>query len=158
MNATPKRYQAQLATPFAVLGVRTQSDFVVGIDYLPQDTPSFAADDLFTAEACRQLREYLADPHFRFELPVAVGGTAFQKRAWAVISGIACGETLTYSDVAERLGTGPRAVGGACGANRVPLLIPCHRVVARGGLGGFMNATGGFALQIKSWLLAHESR
>ncbi len=158
MNATPRQYQAQVATPFAVLGVRTESDFVVGINYLPRETPPRDADDLFTAEVCRQLREYLANPRFRFDLPVAAGGTVFQKRAWAVIAGIACGKTLTYSEIAERLATGPRAVGGACGANPVPLLIPCHRVVARGGLGGFMNARGGYALEIKSWLLAHERR
>lgn len=156
MNAGSARYQARVATPFAVLGVRTESDFLVGIEYLPESTPSLDASDLFTAEVCRQLRANVADPRFRFDLPLAVGGTPFQKRAWAVISEIPCGETLTYSEVAARLGSGPRAVGGACGANRVPLVIPCHRVVASGGLGGFMNAQGGFAIEVKRWLLAHE--
>lgn len=149
-------HQARVGTPFAVLGVRTEGDFLVGIDYLPKHTAPLEAVDLFTAEVCRQLRAYLADPRACFDLPVATGGTSFQKRAWAVICRIPSGETLTYSDVARCIGSGPRAVGSACGANPVPLVIPCHRVVARSGLGGFMNATAGFAIEIKRWLLAHE--
>jgi len=66
------------------------------------------------------------------------------------------GRTLTYLDVARRLRTAPRPVGGACGANRIPLVIPCHRVVASGGLGGFMKHRGGFPLEVKRWLLKHE--
>ncbi len=158
MNSAGERHQARLAMPFAVLGVRTESDFVTGIDYLPKDTGLLEAVDLFTAEVCRQLRAFVVDPRFRFDLPIATGGTAFQKRAWATISRIPCGATLTYTEVAAQLGSGPRAVGSACGANRVPLVIPCHRVVARGGLGGFMNAKGGFALEVKRWLLAHERK
>jgi methylated-DNA-[protein]-cysteine S-methyltransferase len=149
-------YQARVRAPFAVIGVRTEGDFLVRIDYLPQHNAPLDAADLFTGEVCRQLRAYLADPHFAFDLPVAAGGTLFQKRAWAAIGRIPCGQTLTYSDVAQRIASGPRAVGAACGANPVPLVVPCHRVVGRGGLGGFMNATGGFAIEVKRWLLAHE--
>ena len=78
-NAAP--YQARLPTPFAVLGVRTEHDFVTGIDYLPRNTLPLAATDLFTTEVCRQLREYVANPRFGFDLPFAAGGTAFQRRA-----------------------------------------------------------------------------
>ena len=156
MKRTFGGYKARVETPFGVIGVRTEGDFLVGIDYLPRRAVPLDALDLFTAEVCRQLRAYIADPRFGFDLPVAAGGTAFQKRVWAAICGIPCGETLTYKDVARRIGSGPRAVGAACGANPVPLVVPCHRVVGRGGLGGFMNATGGFALEVKRWLLAHE--
>ena len=137
-------YQARVRDAFAVLGVRTECDVLVGIDFLALDAPRLAALDPFTGEVCRQLRAYLDDPHFRFDLPIAVGGTVFQRRVWDELARIPCGETRTYAEVAARTGSGARAVGNACGANRVPLVIPCHRVVGSRGLGGFMNAHGGF--------------
>jgi methylated-DNA-[protein]-cysteine S-methyltransferase len=158
MKAKCVEYQAKLPTPCAVLGVRTECDVLVGIDFLAMDTAPLAARDPFTGEVCRQLRAYLADPRLRFEVPLAVGGTLFQKRVWDEVSRIQCGETRTYSEVAARAGSGARAVGNACGANRVPLVIPCHRVVGSQGIGGFMNANGGFSLDVKRWLLDHERK
>ena len=69
---------------------------------------------------------------------------------------IPCGHVLTYGEIAAQLGSSPRAVGQACGNNPIPIVIPCHRVVAKSGMGGFMHHNGGFALDIKRWLLAHE--
>jgi methylated-DNA-[protein]-cysteine S-methyltransferase len=152
------RYQAKLPTSFGMLGVRTESEFLLGIDFLDSDTAPLPAADLFTVEVCRQLRAYLADPAFRFELPLAVGGTSFQKRVWGEISRIPRGKTRSYSEVAEGIGSGARAVGAACGANRVPLVIPCHRVVGHRGIGGFMNANAGSPLAVKRWLLDHERK
>ncbi len=149
-------YQARLPAPFAVLGVRTESDVLIGIDFLPLDTSSVAPTDPFTIEVCRQLQAYLEDPRQPFELPIAVGGTVFQRRVWSDIARIHCGETRTYAEVAARTGSGARAVGNACGANRVPLVIPCHRVVGSHGIGGFMNANDGVVLDVKRWLLQHE--
>lgn len=151
-------YQATMPAPFAVLGVRTESDVLIGIDFLPPGTPAAAPVDPFTLEVCRQLRAYLDDARRPFELPIAVGGTAFQRRVWNEIARIPCGQTRTYADVAARAGSGARAVGNACGANPVPLVIPCHRVVSSHGIGGFMNARGGIALDVKRWLLQHECR
>jgi methylated-DNA-[protein]-cysteine S-methyltransferase len=151
-------YQAKMPSPFAVLGISTASDVLVGIDFLPADTAALPARDAFTAEVCRQLRAYLEDPRRIFEVPIAVGGTPYQRRVWHEIARIPCGETRTYAELAARTGSGARAVGNACGANRVPLVIPCHRVVGRHGIGGFMNARGGVGLEIKRWLLHHERR
>lgn len=147
-----------MPTPFAVLGVRTECDVLVGVDFLAIDAPPRAARDPFTREVCRQLQAYLDDPHWPFALPVALAGTAFQRRVWHEIARIPCGETRTYAEVAARIGSGARALGNACGANPVPLVVPCHRVVARHGIGGFMNANGGFSREIKRWLLDHERR
>jgi methylated-DNA-[protein]-cysteine S-methyltransferase len=158
MKAKRADYQARVRTPFAVLGVRTECDVLVGIDFLALDAPRLAAQDPFTAEVCRQLRAYLDEPRLRFDLPIAVGGTVFQRRVWDEVARIPCGETRAYAEVATRTGSGARAVGNACGANRVPLVIPCHRVVGSHGLGGFMNAHGGFCLAVKRWLLDHECR
>jgi methylated-DNA-[protein]-cysteine S-methyltransferase len=106
---------------------------------------------------CRQIERYLDDPEFRFDLPFEFTGTAFQQRVWRAICAIPSGATLSYLQVARQLESAPRPVGGACGANRIPLVIPCHRVVASGGIGGFMHARGGAPVEIKKWLLRHEN-
>jgi len=88
-------------------------------------------------------------------LMVLPEGTTFQQKVWLAMSHLAVAETMTYQDLAVRVSSGARAVANACGANPLPLIIPCHRVVAKNGLGGFMqNAEGG--LKIKRWLLQHE--
>jgi len=77
---------------------------------------------------------------------------------WQTIQTIPSGKTSSYAEIAAQLHSAPRAVGRACGANRIPIVIPCHRVIAKnGGLGGFMNASDGNPLEIKRWLLRHES-
>ncbi|MEW5707691.1 MAG: methylated-DNA--[protein]-cysteine S-methyltransferase [Pseudomonadota bacterium] len=156
--ARERIHQARLAAPFAVLGVAIEEDRLVGIDYLPRGTPSLAPRSLLAREACRQLRAYLQDPGFRFELPVHLSGTPFQRRVWEALRTIPSGETVSYAELARALCTSPRAVGSACGANPVPLVVPCHRVVATHGLGGFMHAREGVPLAIKRWLLIHERR
>ncbi|TAM44799.1 MAG: MGMT family protein, partial [Gammaproteobacteria bacterium] len=75
---------------------------------------------------------------------------------WNALQRIPAGKVLSYGDLARKLKTGPRAVGNACRANPIPVVVPCHRVVASNGKGGFMGKTGGKALVIKDWLLAHE--
>jgi methylated-DNA-[protein]-cysteine S-methyltransferase len=149
-------FQARLATPFAVLGIRTSGACLTDIAYLPKGAATLEPLDRFTARVCRQIERYLDDPAFRFDLPFAYRGTEFQCRVWRAISGIPSGRTLTYLGIAKQLGTAPRPVGGACGANRIPLVIPCHRVLGSNGIGGFMHARGGFPLEVKRWLLRHE--
>jgi methylated-DNA-[protein]-cysteine S-methyltransferase len=75
---------------------------------------------------------------------------------WERVQSIPRGQTRSYMDIARELRSGPRPVGMACGANRIPLVIPCHRVVASRGIGGFMHSRGGHAIEIKRWLLRHE--
>jgi len=149
-------YAARMATPFAVLGIRTTGDTLTGIEYLPRGAATLAPLNRLTERVCRQIERYLDDPRFRFDLPFDYRGTDFQCRVWRAISGIPSGRTLTYVDIARRLRTAPRPVGGACGANRIPLVVPCHRVLGANGLGGFMNARSGFPLEVKRWLLRHE--
>lgn len=152
-------YQAKLATPFAVLGIRVAGGKLQHIEYLPLGVAALAPTDALAEKTCRQIERYLNDSEYIFDLPFELAGTDFQQRVWREIAGIPTGKTRSYSELARRLGSGPRAVGGACGANRLPLVIPCHRVIAAdGGLGGFMHARGGQPLDIKRWLLAHERR
>jgi methylated-DNA-[protein]-cysteine S-methyltransferase len=149
-------YSAVLKAPFAALGIRTSGDKLTGIEYLPLDTAERAPADAVAHRACRQLEYYLDDPYFRFSLPLAPAGTAFRRRVWDALLKIPIGESRTYGEVARWLSTAPRAVGGACGANPIALVIPCHRVIGSlGSLGGFMG-TAGDPIGIKRWLLTHE--
>ena len=149
-------YQAKLATPFAVLGIRTDGQRLSGIDFLPLTETAFAPKDAFTRRVAEQIAAYLQDPDFAFDLPLDLGGTAHQQKVWRMLAAIPRGTVTTYGDIARTIGSSPRAVGQACGANPIPVIIPCHRVVSRHGAGGFMHQSGGQALTIKHWLLRHE--
>ena len=100
---------------------------------------------------------YFQDPSRRIDVRCKLSGTPFQRRVWRLIAAIPPGTTRTYGELAAALGSSARAVGGACRANPCPLVVPCHRVVARDGLGGFAGDRGGRLLDIKRWLLAHEA-
>ncbi len=149
-------YQAKYPAPFAVLGIHAAGEFLTGIEYLPHGAALLAPLNRLAERVCRQVRRYLDDPEFRFDLPFEYRGTEFQCRVWRAIHAIPSGRTLTYVDIARDLGSAPRPVGGACGANHLPLVIPCHRVVGSGGIGGFMNSRRGPGIEIKRWLLRHE--
>ena len=149
-------YQAVIAAPGFALGVRCSDDEIHEIEFLAA-RPEVLPRSLLAKETVRQLRAYLKDPHFEFTLPLAPAGKPFQRRVWTQISAIPCGQTRCYGDLAATLANAPRAVGGACGANPYPLVVPCHRVIAKGGgLGGFNRERGGLLLDIKRWLLTHE--
>jgi methylated-DNA-[protein]-cysteine S-methyltransferase len=149
-------FHAKYPTPFAVLGIRTIGDRVSDIEYLPQGVAELAPLNKVAERACTEIDRYLRDPEYTPKIAFDYAGTAFQCEVWRQISAIPPGRTLTYVDVARALRTAPRPVGGACGANRIPIVIPCHRVVSASGIGGFMRSKGAEALAIKRWLLRHE--
>jgi methylated-DNA-[protein]-cysteine S-methyltransferase len=152
-------YAAVLATPLpgaARLGLVVEDGALVALDLLPPATAPRVPSAGLAAEAARQVAAYFADPRRGFDLPVAARGTPFQRRVWARIARIPAGGSATYGELAAEVGGGARAVGGACRANPVPIVVPCHRVLAAGGRGGYMGRTSGDALAIKEWLLAHE--
>jgi methylated-DNA-[protein]-cysteine S-methyltransferase len=150
------RFQAKLDTPFGLVGVRTVGAELAEIVYLPRSAGTLAPANGLAQRVCAQIEKYLADPGFRFKLPLKQTGTAFQRRVWHEIASIPRGQTRTYGDIARVLRSAPRAVGQACGANYYPLVIPCHRVVAANGLGGFAHHDSGYLLEVKRWLLQHE--
>lgn len=149
-------FQAKFPAPFAVLGIRTVGERLTGIEYLPKHAAILAPLNQVAERACRQIERYLDDAEFRFDLPFEFRGSEFQRKVWLAVYRIQSGSTRSYLDIARELRTAPRPVGGACGANRIPLVIPCHRVLASHGIGGFMHARRGPALEIKRWLLRHE--
>ena len=158
-----QRYDAIVTAPgkpatFS-LGIRCDGeDWIETVEFIEPGSEQKARTAL-AAEAARQLRAWLKDPAFVFGLPLKPAGTPFQRRVWEQIAAIPCGSTRTYGELARSLSNAPRAVGQACGANPFPIVVPCHRVVATGGgLGGFARQGGGFLLETKRWLLAHEQR
>ncbi|MFO7578603.1 MAG: methylated-DNA--[protein]-cysteine S-methyltransferase, partial [Nitrosomonas halophila] len=104
------------------------------------------------------LSEYFRDPRLPLnKLALSPAPTPFQARVRELMSAIPVGQTRTYGQLARQLHTASRAVAGACRANPVALVVPCHRVVSASGPGGFMGALGGPPLELKAWLLKHES-
>jgi methylated-DNA-[protein]-cysteine S-methyltransferase len=151
------KYSAKLRTPFAVLGIRVAGSAVTGVEYLAVSERAMAPKSTLAERACRQIERFLDDAEFRFTLPLSPAGTAFRRRVWDALQSIPVGESRTYGEVARKLASAPRAIGGACGANPIALIIPCHRVVgSQGSLGGFMGVTEGRPIDIKRWLLTHE--
>jgi methylated-DNA-[protein]-cysteine S-methyltransferase len=151
-------YQAKLAVPFGVLGIRCTGDVLTGIDFLPATEKPQRASSAFAKTVCEQLLHYLENPDMQFTVPLNPGGTSHQQKVWQAMLDIPRGETRSYGELAAELKSGAQAVGQACGANPIPIIIPCHRVVGKSGLGGFMRHASGTSLDIKRWLLAHEQR
>jgi methylated-DNA-[protein]-cysteine S-methyltransferase len=146
-----------VSAPFGGVGVTIQNDYVVGVDLRSNSPSAHPIYDPFAQNVAHQIQQYFLQKNFKLDISYAVSGTPFQKRVWKVISEIPYGHVMTYSELAKKVTSGPRAVANACGANPLPLLIPCHRVVAKNGLGGFMQGVEG-GIKIKAWLLANESK
>ena len=147
-----------IAAPFGRLLLSTEADNLLGLTFMPPDTPLTDKPATgVTAEVIHQLECYFADPAYVFNVKCLLHGTPYQQRVWMQIAAIPSGQTRCYHEIASALKSSPRAVGGACGRNPVPVIIPCHRVVAANGLGGFNQTHGsGWLMDIKRWLLQHE--
>lgn len=145
--------QRSLHSPIGDLTVSEEDGYIVSLDWgwgaRQSDTPLLnRAVDLLNAYFDGQAAAFAA-------LPLAPAGTDFQRRVWRALQDIPFGETETYGGLARHLATAPRAIGTVCGANPIPILIPCHRVIAAdGGLGGYSGEAG---VATKAALLRLES-
>ena len=140
------------------IGVRCDDDCVRRAEYLlPPAARPTPPQTAFAREVLRQLEAYFADPQFRFDLPLAPTGSETQRRIWRQIAAVAPGEMRAYKQIAVAAQTSPRVVGNACRANPLPLFVPCHRVVAANGIGGFMGGNGRSHIDVKRALLRHET-
>lgn len=151
-------FQAILAVPFGKLGIRCSESGLLGIEFVSSRLKPRPPATPMAREACDQLHAYFADAGFNFDLPFELDGTHHQCNVWQAMLNIPCGQTLTYGELAKQIGSSAQAVGQACGHNPLPIVIPCHRVIGKAGLGGFMQRTDEDALAIKRWLLTHERR
>jgi methylated-DNA-[protein]-cysteine S-methyltransferase len=156
-SARKRTWSAKLRTPFAVLALVADERGLAELHYRPRDEDEQAPTNAIAQQAVRELERYVADPQYRFTVPLAPRGSAFQRRVWDALRAIPVGESRTYGEIAHAVGSAPRPVGQACGANPIALIVPCHRVVgSRGALGGFMHRTSDDAVGVKRWLLEHE--
>lgn len=155
INPVPFNDDALINTPFGAVAI-TVNERQLAIELLPVSAQiEKESTHPLVKLACQQLLQYLRQPKTHFDLPLEQQGSAFQQRVWQAIAAIPCGQTRTYGELAAQIHSGPRAVANACGANRLPLVVPCHRVVAKNSLGGFMQGKA-HGLGIKQWLLQHE--
>lgn len=153
-------YDAMINTAFgaiALITMQSQTTSYIAIALLDSPSqPCYPQSPMpLLANTISTITQYLVNPHTPCGLPSLSHGTAFQQRVWQAIYAIPVGQTKTYGQLALLLNSGARAVANACGANSQAILIPCHRVVAKHGLGGFMQSPTSGA-QIKRWLLRHE--
>ncbi len=107
-------------------------------------------------EITEQLENYFNNASFKFDLPLIQKGTEHQHKVWNALKQIPAGQVLTYGALAKIIGSSARAIGNACRNNPIPIIVPCHRIVAAKDIGGFSGAQEGVLLNIKRELLAHE--
>jgi methylated-DNA-[protein]-cysteine S-methyltransferase len=145
--------QLSFLTPLGPLTLSEEDGAIVALDW---GTGRDQAETPLLLEAREQLQDYFDSQRTGFDLPLAPFGSAFRQKVWAALRAIPPGETRGYGDLAKALGTAARAVGQANGANPIPIIIPCHRVVGAGGLlGGY---SGGEGPETKRYLLELERR
>lgn len=149
-------YQATISSPIGKIGIRSTSEHLLGIDYLSSNEPLIKPKTIVAKETVEQILCYFADPEFSFDIPFNLNVTPFQKTVLQALLKIPVGETRSYLRLANLLETKPRLVGNACRKNPIPIIIPCHRIVATTGIGGYSGALKGPLIEIKRWLLQHE--
>ena len=158
-NKLPLQFDAIIDAPFGAVGFFALKDKTMGeqvsIELLTEKHAPKPAENKTVQTIAKQITAYFNHDNHDCKLPVNQHGTPFQQRVWQAISAIPRGQVLTYSQLAAQIGSGPRAVANACGANNLPLIVPCHRVVAQNGIGGFMQGNPD-GLKVKKWLLKHE--
>ncbi len=154
MNTPP--FRTTLATPIGVLRIDCDADSLLAIRF-PNDSDDgtiVAGETVASLAVVNQLRRYFDGQLQAFDLPIALVGTPSQRAAWTALASIPFGTTVSYAELAHRLGVpkAVRAVGSANGRNPIPIVLPCHPVIGSDGtLHGFRGG-----LSCKSWLLAHE--
>jgi methylated-DNA-[protein]-cysteine S-methyltransferase len=141
---------ATIDSPIGRLTIAATDDAIVAIAWKGEP---YGGGNALLVEAQRQLEAYFARRLTVFDLPLMPATSEFDNRVWQAMRQIPYGQTRSYGELAMEIGSAPRAIGGACGRNPIPIVIPCHRILARNGLGGYSGGTG---LPTKQWLLQLE--
>ncbi|MBS1790380.1 MAG: methylated-DNA--[protein]-cysteine S-methyltransferase [Acidobacteria bacterium] len=156
-------YYTRIESPIEPLLLSTDGESLTSLTMVVQRHGPFFSEDWKRdddakpfAEARKQLAAYFAGELTKFDLPLAMRGTEFQKQVWRELQTIPFGVTISYGELAERVGNpnSSRAVGAANGRNPISIIVPCHRVI---GANGKLTGYGG-GMERKEWLLAHESK
>jgi methylated-DNA-[protein]-cysteine S-methyltransferase len=144
------RQQFSLSSPVGMLTLAEEDGAIVSISWGGEAGRNGSP---LLAEAAQQIEAYFAGELDAFDLPLRPAGSGFEQRVWAAMRRIPYGKTQCYGELAAAIGSAARAVGGACGRNPIPIVIPCHRVLAKAGLGGYSGRGG---LATKQTLLSLE--
>ena len=155
-------HQYSFSVPYGIVVLTLTAQGLRAVISLPADHPQSrstvqSASELNVAKAIQAFQLYFSDPHVKINVPIVATGTDFQQRVWRHLCTIPVGQAQTYGEVAAALNTSPRAVANACRRNPIPIIVPCHRVISAQGIGGYAGKTSGFEVDVKQWLLAHES-
>jgi methylated-DNA-[protein]-cysteine S-methyltransferase len=145
-----------IETPIGPLTIEVDDDALTLLEFgaIGKATPGGPARGV-GAETARQLAAYFAGKLRQFDLPLRAEGTPFRKKVWQALRAVPYGQTRSYGEIAHAVDSAPRAVGGACGANPIAIIVPCHRIVGAGGwIGGF---SGGDGCATKNILLEYET-
>ena len=130
-----------LKTPLGYLSISMSGSSLSSLTILGGKHRVQQSKTKLSSRTARQISDYFQNPKKKFDLPLALNGTKFQQRVWRALQKIPAGQTRTYGQLAKQLKTASQAVGNACRANPVPIIVPCHRVVSATGLGGYMGKT-----------------
>jgi methylated-DNA-[protein]-cysteine S-methyltransferase len=152
-----KKSRFQIVTPTGALVVSLTGHTIAGIDLRTRPLKNLPpARNENEKRIAAELKAYFSHANTPLRWPIQIEGSDYQQRIWQALREIPAGSVKTYGQLAAEVGGSPRSVGNACRQNPVPIYIPCHRVVARNGLGGFAGKTAGPRLELKRWLLQHE--
>lgn len=144
-----------IPSPIGYLGLWFDAEQLVKLEFLKSKPAVSTTPPPYVSAIIAQLKAYFKKPQpLRGEHLIL--GTPFQKKVWRQLCQIPVGETVTYGELATKLRTSARAIGTACRTNRIPLFIPCHRVVSKSDQGGFCGQQSGPFFKIKAWLLQYE--
>jgi len=148
--------QLIIRSPIGNILISLNGDEIDGIELFTSSVIKNEIHSEIQLKIMDQFTAYFKQAHNNWSLDLVKKGTPFQRQVWQYLHTISVGKTKTYSDIASALSTSPRAVANACRANPFAIVIPCHRVVAKTGLGGYYGKTIGKELNVKQWLLDHE--
>jgi len=143
-------------TPIGWLSIEEENAQLIDVEFRQRKTSIKPSPTVLEKKVEQQLNQYFEGKNKDFNLPLNLSGTAFQQRVWKALQKIPYGQVKTYGQLAKELNSSARAVGNACRANPVPIVVPCHRIVAANGIGGFAGKTDGPVVERKRWLLKHE--
>ncbi len=149
-------FDAVVPSPLGRLGLHTGPKGLCSLEYVGNAVLLKPPSTELCKQVMKALAHYFDGGGLHDDLPLDPQGTPFQRRVWSALRAIPTGQVITYGELAKRLGSGPRAVGGACRHNPIPILVPCHRVVGKADNGGYAGHKQGPMMMRKQWLLAHE--
>lgn len=154
-------YEAIIPSPLGALGLVIDNGALVKLDYLelPRSSKKIKlkkASGSLAKKIVEELDRYFRNGKRKFSISLKLSGTLLENRIWQAMREIPAGQSITYGELAAKFDTGARVVGNICRKNPIPIIIPCHRVVAKNNIGGYCGNKKGYSIKNKEWLLELE--